>query len=629
MTLGIPQVVHGDRFERDYIENKAYGPKLKKWEEVFWKRQLMRRGTFKDYDGVGYKSIYLQLFEDGMIFLAGDFKEVTKDWICKLLLLTRQQYWGLNVSNLPKRHGRPHRFPTRRGINWRGEKYTKYRRLGTQREGLDKLLTMYINSPGGPLQYGLDVFDFISYVGRDRVNLSTYVVGQAGSSACFLAACGGEIGHRYASPRANLSFDDVSGWANGSSHKVRRHMVRLRNLRRRVLIEYSMVTLKHPLHIVHDMRYGRTFGPTAALFYGLIDRALGTEADEFLQKAGTLTSWETPEEAKDYKIQVFEKPKPLAVRRTESYGTYLTSMANLKRKRLMKPCLMLAPEMRQPPLIPALQWSWKYLFPYFMNSHFPDILSSFMNSHFPRMTVPEVLPKPSLPEPKLIPRQDNSKLVRIMFQAKLTRSVMEVDPHYIDGLVDYAEFTYSSMKPLELSKKRMKSVLKHTKERYKNVRADQLNAQIQSLAGDFTIIHSVDEHRFAAHVWEGEPGFESLGVAEKPAILQYIQQREKRWKKQWPTSAYSKASTYYEYERLEHPRHTTYKNDLRYEVLGKRHPLRARPGKIGTDVGWGFPWILFNLRQYRLNAKARLRQERAVKKKKILEKLMSPDMKHS
>ena len=83
--------------------------------------------------------------------------------------------------------------------------------LFLESENPSKPISMYINSPGGVVTAGLQIYDTMQYI---KPRVSTVCMGQAASMGSFLLAAG-EPGMRIALPNARIMVHQPSGGAGG------------------------------------------------------------------------------------------------------------------------------------------------------------------------------------------------------------------------------------------------------------------------------------------------------------------------------------------------------------------------------------------------------------------------------
>lgn len=148
--------------------------------------------------------------------------------------------------------------------------------LFLQREG-DDPVHMYVHSPGGDVSAALAIYDVMQFV---TPPVWTYCVGQAASAAAVLLA-GGEAGHRYALPSAEiLIHQPMVERMGGDASDVQIRMEHLLATRTRL----NGILAKHtgqPLdRIAEDTERDRFMTAAQAAEYGIIDAVLEQRPDE-------------------------------------------------------------------------------------------------------------------------------------------------------------------------------------------------------------------------------------------------------------------------------------------------------------------------------------------------------------
>lgn len=130
-----------------------------------------------------------------------------------------------------------------------------------------KVISLYINSPGGSVYDALAIYDTMKFV---RSPVHTFGIGVQASAAAFLLSSG-EKGHRFLLPHATVMIHQPS---SGTRGKVTDQEIDLKeSLRVKRLLERMMVeNTGQPMERIHnDME--RDFWMTAddAKEYGLVD----------------------------------------------------------------------------------------------------------------------------------------------------------------------------------------------------------------------------------------------------------------------------------------------------------------------------------------------------------------------
>ena len=140
--------------------------------------------------------------------------------------------------------------------------------LFLQMEDPKRDINLYINSPGGSVTDGMDIYDTINMLSCDVV---TYCVGLAASMGTVLLAAGTK-GKRYALPNSRIMIHQPSGGAGGQTSDIAiaaKEIIRWRSTINELLAERSGKSVEQ---IAKDS--DRDFYMTAqeAMDYGLVDQ---------------------------------------------------------------------------------------------------------------------------------------------------------------------------------------------------------------------------------------------------------------------------------------------------------------------------------------------------------------------
>lgn len=134
----------------------------------------------------------------------------------------------------------------------------------------NKPISLYINSPGGSVIDGLQIYDTMQLI---KSPVHTIATGLAASMGSVLLA-GGEDGCRAALPSATIMIHQVSGgfWGPMTDMDIAsREMKRLQDILYKILAERTGKTSKQ---IAKDADRDKWMSPEDALNYGLIDKVL-------------------------------------------------------------------------------------------------------------------------------------------------------------------------------------------------------------------------------------------------------------------------------------------------------------------------------------------------------------------
>ena len=98
--------------------------------------------------------------------------------------------------------------------------------LFLESEDPDKVISLYINSPGGSVSAGMAIYDTMQFI---RPKVSTICLGMAASMGAFLLA-GGAKGKRYALPHSRIMIHQPLGGAEGQASEVEISARQLKNI---------------------------------------------------------------------------------------------------------------------------------------------------------------------------------------------------------------------------------------------------------------------------------------------------------------------------------------------------------------------------------------------------------------
>lgn len=133
-------------------------------------------------------------------------------------------------------------------------------------------ISLYVNSPGGSVTAGLGIIDTMRFIPAD---VSTYIIGQAGSMGSVIASSGAK-GKRYTLPNAeNLMHQPLLGGVmEGQATDLEieaRHILRLRDAIYTIYAENTGQTMEK---ITADCERNNWLNAQGMLEYGLVDEVL-------------------------------------------------------------------------------------------------------------------------------------------------------------------------------------------------------------------------------------------------------------------------------------------------------------------------------------------------------------------
>ena len=142
--------------------------------------------------------------------------------------------------------------------------------LFLESEDPDKDIHLYINSPGGVVTAGLDIYDTMQYI---RPDVSTICIGQAASMGSLLLTAGAK-GKRYALPLARIMIHQPLGGAQGQSTDIQiqaKEILRLREVGNDILAKHTGQPREK---LIADTERDNFMTAEEAKEYGLIDEVI-------------------------------------------------------------------------------------------------------------------------------------------------------------------------------------------------------------------------------------------------------------------------------------------------------------------------------------------------------------------
>ena len=134
----------------------------------------------------------------------------------------------------------------------------------------EKVISMYINSPGGSVTAGLAILDTMRMV---KCPIATYCIGQAASMGAILLAAG-EKGRRHALPHSRIMIHQPWGGAQGKASDIEitaREILRLKDILNGILAESSGKT---PEEVARDTDRDYFMSAEGAKEWGIVDKVL-------------------------------------------------------------------------------------------------------------------------------------------------------------------------------------------------------------------------------------------------------------------------------------------------------------------------------------------------------------------
>ncbi|MGD9201360.1 MAG: ATP-dependent Clp endopeptidase proteolytic subunit ClpP [Chitinispirillia bacterium] len=137
-------------------------------------------------------------------------------------------------------------------------------------EDSEKVITIYINSPGGYVSAGLAIYDTVQFIKPD---VSTICIGQASSMGAILLASGTK-GKRYALPHSRIMLHQPVGGATGQAADIAiqaKEIVRIKKDLNTILVKHTGQSYDL---IKKDTDRNFYMNAQEALDYGIIDEIL-------------------------------------------------------------------------------------------------------------------------------------------------------------------------------------------------------------------------------------------------------------------------------------------------------------------------------------------------------------------
>lgn len=134
----------------------------------------------------------------------------------------------------------------------------------------NKPISMYLNTPGGSVIDGLQIYDTMQLIKSPVHTIATGLAASMGS----IILVGGEEGCRGALPNATIMIHQVMGGSYGQMSDVEiasKEMKRIQNLLYGILAERTGKNIKQ---IAKDADRDKWMSPQDALEYGIIDKVL-------------------------------------------------------------------------------------------------------------------------------------------------------------------------------------------------------------------------------------------------------------------------------------------------------------------------------------------------------------------
>ena len=134
----------------------------------------------------------------------------------------------------------------------------------------DKDIYLYINSPGGSISAGMEIYDTMNYI---KCDVSTICIGMAASMGAFLLSSGAK-GKRFALPNAEVMIHQPLGGAQGQATEILIAADHIRDTRTRLNQILADACGKPLEQLMQDTDRDHWMTAQEALEYGIVDKIL-------------------------------------------------------------------------------------------------------------------------------------------------------------------------------------------------------------------------------------------------------------------------------------------------------------------------------------------------------------------
>jgi ATP-dependent Clp protease protease subunit len=134
----------------------------------------------------------------------------------------------------------------------------------------DKDISLYINSPGGSVTAGMDIYDTMQFIKPD---VSTLCIGQAASMGALLLAAG-QKGKRFCLPNSRVMIHQPLGGFQGQASDIEIHAKEILFLKEKlnqILATHTGQTLKK---IAADTDRDNFLSAEQSVDYGMVDQVI-------------------------------------------------------------------------------------------------------------------------------------------------------------------------------------------------------------------------------------------------------------------------------------------------------------------------------------------------------------------
>ena len=145
----------------------------------------------------------------------------------------------------------------------------------------EKEIYLYINSPGGSVTAGMDIYDTMNYI---TPPIATVCMGRAASMGAFLLSAG-QKGMRYALPNSQVMIHQPLGGFQGQATDIdihAREILRMRETLNGLLAKHTGQPIEK---IAQDTERDNFMTAEMAQAYGLVDKVLASRRDLLAEKS--------------------------------------------------------------------------------------------------------------------------------------------------------------------------------------------------------------------------------------------------------------------------------------------------------------------------------------------------------
>ena len=131
-------------------------------------------------------------------------------------------------------------------------------------------INIYINSPGGSITAGMDIYDTMNYIKSDCVTIG---IGLCASMAAFLLSSGTR-GKRCSLNNTEIMIHEPLGGVNGQATEIKIVAERILKIKKKLNVILSRNTKKSLSKIEKDVERDYYMDSDEALKYGIIDKII-------------------------------------------------------------------------------------------------------------------------------------------------------------------------------------------------------------------------------------------------------------------------------------------------------------------------------------------------------------------